>query len=132
MIAGCGDETVRIVLQAVDRCGAIGSDSFVLKINHINHAPTADAGGDEVVTACAKVQLTCSASDPDGDALTYHWTIEEGWGYLDNPYSLHPVYTAPALTECGEGIDVVLTLMVTDTQGIRASDSMIVHVLNSR
>lgn len=42
-----------------------------------NHAPTADAGPAQTVSADSSVQLTGGASaDPDGDTLTYHWSFD--------------------------------------------------------
>src|SRR5438034_979325 len=47
-----------------------------------NHAPTASAGPDQTLTlgsdCAAGVTLTATASDPDGDALTYTWTSSLG------------------------------------------------------
>ena len=73
---------------------------------------------------------TCSGHDPDGDALSYYWTVSCGRGSFDNPYALHPIYTAPPTDRCG-GEAIVLTLMVTDACGASATDSMIVHVNNA-
>jgi len=96
----------------------------------MNHLPGADVGENLAVNECASIQLTCSASDPDGDSLSYYWTATCGRGSFDHPCALHPVYTAPPTDRC-EGEDVVLTLMVTDACGASASDSMIVHVNNA-
>lgn len=126
----CGGEDVCIVLTAVDGCCAKGVDQILLHISNVNHLPVADAGGDLVVNECASIQLTCSASDPDGDMLTYCWTATCDRGSFTNPCALHPVYTAPSTDRC-EDEDIVLTLTVTDACGASASDSMIVHVNNA-
>jgi hypothetical protein len=125
----CEGEDVLVTLTAVDSCGATGSDSFILHINNVNHPPVAEVGENLVIDECTSIQLTCSASDIDGDALTYHWTAECGRGSFNDPSLLHPVYTAPATTHC-EGENIVLTLTVTDKCGATASDSLIVHVRN--
>jgi len=126
----CGGEDVCIVLTAVDSCCAKGVDQLILHINNVNHLPIADAGRDLVMDECASIQLTCSASDPDGDMLTYYWTATCGRGSFDHPCALHPVYTAPSTERC-EGEDIVLSLSVTDACGASSSDSMIVHVNNA-
>jgi hypothetical protein len=125
----CEGEDVVITLTAQDNCGAAGSDSFILHVNNVNHPPVAEAGGNVVVDETATVRLTCSASDRDGDALTYYWSAESGRGTFDDPTLLHPAYTA-SLTEYCEGEDIVLTLTVTDACGASACDTAVVHVRN--
>ena len=127
MVNNCNGEDVCITLVAVDSCCAKGSDHILLHINNVNHPPVANAGKDLSIPPCGKVQLTCSASDPDGDSLRYRWSVTQGGGYFDNPYVLHPVYTAPSL-ECGQPKDVVLTLAVTDSCGACSTDSVVIHV----
>ncbi len=129
MTSNCGGEDVKVTLTAVDKCGATSSDSFYLHVRNVNHPPVVNAGPDVTVNEGGTIQLTCSASDPDGDALSYHWTISGGQGTLNNPCILHPIYTAPLVNSCA-GEDVVLTLTVTDACGASSSDSLIVHVRN--
>ncbi len=125
----CEGEDVCITLTARDNCGAEGSDSFILHINNVNRPPVADAGDNVAVDETATVRLTCSASDPDGDGLTYYWNVECGRGTFDDPTLLHPTYTAPPTNYC-EGEDIVLTLTVTDACGASACDTLVVHVRN--
>jgi hypothetical protein len=125
----CEGEEVCITLIATDSCGATGRDSFTLHINNVNHAPLADAGEDIVVDEGATVQLTCDASDPDGDAVSVYWTAECGMGAFNDPTVLHPCYTAP-MTDLCEGQPIILTMTVTDACGATSSDSMVVYVRN--
>jgi len=127
MTGCCGGENVLITLTAMDSCGATGSDGLIMHVNDVNRPPVVDAGEDVTISECSSVQLTCTASDPDGDPLTYYWTAAGGRGHFGNPCVLHPVYTAPT-NGCNETQDIVLTLTVTDSRGQCASDSMIVHV----
>lgn len=129
MTDACAGEDVEITLQATDSCGATGTDSFLLHVNNVNRPPVADAGPDITVDEGATVQLTCSASDPDGDELSYFWSVTCGRGTLDDPTLLHPVYTAPP-TEACEGEDILLTLTVTDACGMSTTDTLLVHVRN--
>ena len=123
----CEGEDVLITLTATDSCGATGSDSFILHINNVNRPPNAEAGDNVVVDEMGTVRLTCSGSDPDGDALTYYWSVDCGRGTLNDPTLLHPTYTAPPTEYC-EGEDIVLTLTVTDACGASACDTAVIHV----
>jgi len=127
MTSTCEGEYARITLTAVDSCCTKGVDQILIHINNVNHLPTADAGKDIAIREGTSVQLTCSASDPDGDALSYYWTASCGGGCFSNPCVLHPMYTAPFTDGCKEQ-DSVLTLTVTDACGASASDSMTAHV----
>ena len=123
----CEGEDVCITLTATDSCGETGSDSFILHINNVNRPPIAEAGDKLVVDELGTVRLTCSGSDPDGDVLTYYWSVDCGRGTLNDPTLLHPTYTAPPTEYC-EGEDIVLTLTVTDACGASACDTAVIHV----
>jgi len=125
----CEGRDVTIKVTAVDSCGAKSEDTLVIHVRNVNHPPTADAGPDMTVPEGGTIQLCCSASDPDGDALTYTWKVECGRGSLDDPHSLRPKFTAPLTDRC-EGEDLVLTLIVRDACGAEARDTMVVHVQN--
>ena len=125
----CQGEDVHVTLTATDTCGATGTDSFVLHINNLNHVPIVDAGEDLAVDERNEVKLTCLASDPDGDMISYMWTAECGYGSFDDPTLLHPCYKAPETARC-EGERITLTLTVTDECGAQSRDSLVVHVRN--
>ncbi len=44
----------------------------------VNRAPTANAGTDASGTTGQSITLTGSATDPDGDTLTYQWSVASG------------------------------------------------------
>lgn len=125
----CEGRNVTVKVTAVDDCGATSEDVMTIHVRNVNHPPLADAGPDMTVKEGQTIQLSCSASDPDGDALTYEWLVECGRGQFDDPYALHPHFTAPMTGRC-EGEDIVLTLIVRDACGAEARDSMVVHVEN--
>ena len=129
MVNCCQGIDVKVTLTATDKCGASSSDSFVIHVRNVNHPPVVEAGPDVVVDENGTIQLTCSASDPDGDSLSYYWTVENGRGVISDPCVLHPTYTAPEVSSCN-GEDVVLTLTVTDACGASSSDTLTVHVRN--
>jgi len=128
-VKACEGELVEITLTAVDACGAVAVDKLVLHVLNANHPPAADAGPDLAVDEGGQVKLLASALDPDGDALSFFWTIPSGRGTLDNPRALQPIYTAPLTSRCeGEAVELVLT--VTDACGAVARDTVRVHVRN--
>lgn len=128
-VTSCDGELVEITLTAVDACGAVEVDKLALHVLNVNHPPAVDAGPDLAVDEGGRVKLLASAHDPDGNALTYLWTIAGGRGSLDNPRALQPLYTAPLTSGC-EGEAVELTLTVTDACGAVATDTVLLHVRN--
>lgn len=58
--------------------GAYGGPGTIAEKKRKNHAPRADAGKDRKVTRGSKVILEAGrSSDPDGDSLTYKWTLKK-------------------------------------------------------
>ena len=78
-----------------------------------NQAPVADAGDDATVLGNHEIQLDGSgSSDPDGDELTYAWTIVSGpGGAFDDAESPTPTFLAAAVQHEAQ---VVLQLVVSD------------------
>jgi hypothetical protein len=88
-----------------------------------NNPPVANAGADQSVAASAAVVLNGSASsDPDGDALTYSWTVVSGTVTLINPTSAVATFTAPS-----SAATLVFQLTVSDGQAT-SSDYITVTV----
>jgi hypothetical protein len=103
-----------------------GWDVFLASMGPLNSPPTCDAGPDQVgecTGALTQVALDGTGSrDPDGDALTYTWSVSEGSGApLDNPTSSRPTGHFPM------GATLV-SLSVTDGRGGEASDEVLVTV----
>lgn len=91
-----------------------------------NTAPTVDAGANQNVAAAATVNLSASASDPDGSIASYAWTF-------DYPTSGAPSLTGgttatPSFTAGAAGNLYVLRCTVTDNLGATASDTVEVRV----
>jgi hypothetical protein len=77
-----------------------------------NRAPQASIGTDgATVDGGARVALAASASDPDGDALTYRWS---GQGTFADAGSLSTTWTAPPAMDQDRAY--TLTLTVSDSR----------------
>lgn len=97
-----GGYTLRLTAKSGNRAG---HDDLILIVLP-NQPPTADAGGDQVVLVGEQVQLDGrGSSDPDGDALSYAWTVltrpAESQSELSNPASRTPLLPidAPGIYE---------------------------------
>ena len=71
------------------------------------------------------VTLDGTASDPDGDALTFRWTSDGGGIFPAGPFLRETAWVAPA-TETAHTVN--LTLTATDTGGLSASVTLSVLV----
>ncbi|MFE8604762.1 myxosortase-dependent M36 family metallopeptidase [Archangium violaceum] len=93
----------------------------------VNRAPVANAGADLTANERSRVTLSGSASDADGDALTYSWTQLSGpAAVLENANTSTPSFTVPDVTS---DTDMVLRLTVSDGT-LTSSDTVTVRVLN--
>ena len=106
---------------ATDAQGNSSNDSIIV---HVNHAPTVQAGSDIENTQGAVVTLTGTASDADGDELTFSWTQTAGAVVtLSNSDSLQASFTA---TNAG---DFIFSLTATDIHGEFSTASVNVKIL---
>lgn len=90
-----------------------------------NQKPVADAGSDETVEAtgsngAAVVLDGTGSSDPDGDALTYHWST--GDQSLGDAAEIETTLSVGTHT---------VTLTVTDDNGASAQDEVVVEVVDT-
>ena len=91
-----------------------------------NGVPTVNAGADQFVASAAAVTLQASASDPDGDALSYRWLQLSGPAVaLTADDTLTARFTAPSVSA-----ETVLEfeLTVSDSKGLSASDRVRINV----
>ncbi|MFC2100091.1 hypothetical protein ACFLSF_04600, partial [Candidatus Bipolaricaulota bacterium] len=107
--------------------GASAADQLLITVTNCNLPPYVDAGDDETMVEGAMKVLTCSAGDPDGDAVSYSWSAGSG-SFVDS-HVLHPTYTAPML-DSEETRCVPVTLTVTDVHGASAADQLLITVTN--
>jgi len=81
----------------------------------------------KVMNEGESLQLHGTVSDSDCNIVETLWEVSAGT--LNDPRSLHPVYTAPMISGC-EGIDVCVKLTAVDSCGATASDSFTLRVNN--
>jgi len=105
---------IYILLLVVDDGTDSSFDAVVVRVLNSNNAPIADAGPTQIATVGSSVTIDGSASsDPDGDPLTYTWTLTLPTGSnasLGNPNIVSTTFTADVAG------DYELLLVVSDGQ----------------
>jgi len=107
------------------------SNSDTLIVTCSNQVPLSNAGDDIVIEFNQTAQLNGSASDPDGDPLTYAWTINSApagsIAVLSDPNILNPTFKPDK-----QGV-YEFSLIATDNSGISsAPDTMTITTTNHR
>ena len=124
-------KVLKFALTVTDPHGATGITSFTLDVTHVNHPPVVITDHELTVMEGSPVTLMATATDPDGDSMTYQWTQNSGNAVtLSNPTSLTTMFTAPKV---GSDNNATLNLTITADDGHSGtgSDSVIVHVFPS-
>ena len=108
-------------------CG--GSDnSTTTTTTSGDSAPTVSAGSDQTVAETSSVQLAATASDADGDAISYSWAQTSGTSVnLSSSTISNPTFTAPDV-DANEAL--VFTLTVT-AGGVSVSDTVSITVTDA-
>lgn len=97
-----------------------------------NHAPTADAGPAQSVTADAAIQLSGGgSSDPDGDTLTYHWTFDRvptgsTLPEKEKPFSDNNTSTASSPTFQADRVGTFVIKLVVNDGKVDSSPALVV------
>ena len=93
-----------------------------------NQPPAANAGPDQTVNEGVVVKLKGnSSSDPDGSIAAYSWSQMSGPPVqLSNAGQIEANFTSPNVVPSGETL--VFQLVVTDNEGLQATDSCSVYV----
>lgn len=114
-----------VTARVSDTGGLFATRSFVVEVSEPpNGTPIANAGPDQIVNAGALVNLDGSgSSDPDGDVLTYAWSLSvpaDSTAALSNPAALDPTFTAdlPGVYSA--------TLVVSDATEDSAPDQVVI------
>ena len=95
------------------------SDTIIVHVENVNHAPIANAGNDQTKAEGSLVTLDgTESSDPDADSLTYTWVQIAGpETSLSDPHSPTPAFIAPQVSPGG----TTLKFQLTVEDGIDAS-----------
>ncbi len=109
-------------LVVTDARGLASAPSLVT-VSSLNQAPSAAAGDDQLVPVFGLVQLNGSGStDPDGDALSYAWTITAApagsTAVLTGPGSATPYFSPDKVGS------YTLRLSVSDALGVGTPDTV--------
>ncbi len=110
---------------------AVDKDKQAFKAATPNIRPAANAGRDFQVQEGETITLSGSASDRDGDILSYSWTQNKGSRprvVLADTTTLHPYVVAPLVNT-----DTKLTfrLVVKDNKGGKSRDDVVVTIKNA-
>ncbi len=114
-----------VSITGIYGCGGSGDGEAPQEIEGVNTAPTADAGNDETVTTGSIVILDGSgSSDPDGDALNYHWLLHSkphgSSAFLSTSTEVNPSFMPDV------NGDYVINLIVNDGAVNSNADTVII------
>ena len=105
------------------------TDTVTITVQHVNRAPTAEAGANQTVDEGDTVTLDGSnSSDPDNDAIAYAWETTSGIT-LQKAATATPSFEAPQVSEDAQ-YNFTLTvsdgrLSSTDTVTVTVQDTMV-------
>lgn len=111
--------------------GLTSITAFTLHVIHQNHPPVVTTDHELTVMENAPITLMATATDPDGDKMTYAWTQNSGTKVsLSNPTDLTTMFTAPSAGPNGNAT-LQFTITAKDPYGGVGSDSVLVHVISA-
>ena len=109
-----------ITLASITLFAGCGEDDN--SVNNTNHSPviTDLVSSESTVDATSSCTITCSATDADGDALTYNWSANAG---LINGTGSSITWTSPDVSG-----SVTVVCEVSDVHGAAIADSIAIMV----
>ena len=119
-------------LTITDNDGLTAYVDTIIVVDSPNVGPTVNAGNDKTVNSGDIVTIGAVANDPDGSIVSYLWEYVGGTSgravtFL-NPNIANTQFTAPTL-QAGTGpVTVVLQVTVTDNDGAKTTDSVMIVV----
>ncbi len=126
---GSAGETLTFQLTVTDSEGLTSSDTCIVNVTWVNEAPVANAGSDQNKAEGLQVTLNGTASsDPDGSIAAWQWLQTGGSAVtINNSNTATPTFIAPDVNQGGESLTFKLT--VTDSQGLKSTDTCTVNIL---
>ena len=124
------DATVIFVLSVSDDINTAVTDQVTITIQNVpaNEAPTVDAGQDRTVNEGDAVTLNGTASDHEGDHLTYLWSHDSALSItVSNATSPLTTFTAPAVDS---DATVIFVLSVSDDINTAVTDQVTITIQN--
>jgi hypothetical protein len=117
-------------LTVTDNHSNTGSDTVSITVVNTTPAspndPVVDAGGNVTINEGQSTGLSATATDPQGDAMTYSWSCNGG--SLTSSTVLSPTYNAPSVTA---NTNYACTFTARDVNGNTGSDTVYITVLNT-
>ena len=109
-------EDLTFTLTVSDGIAQHTSAPVTVTILNVNQPPTANAGdGDSVYDNVGKVWLDGTANDPDGDAVSFHWTQVAGPEVtLIDANTATPSFIAPPVTPTQGSVTLTFQLVAND------------------
>ena len=129
------NEAYKVIVRARygGSAGAWSGEITITVAGSANSSPTADAGTTQTIQEGNAVTLNGTASDPDGDQLTYSWSHDSALEIsLADAGSLSPTFTAPQVDAnttvtftltADDGTDTHSDTVTVTIQDIQADDS---------
>uniref|UniRef100_A0A486XLJ0 Calx-beta domain-containing protein n=1 Tax=Rheinheimera sp. BAL341 TaxID=1708203 RepID=A0A486XLJ0_9GAMM len=121
------DESFTVRISSVDGSVTGPVDNIVVTIqdNDSNTAPVVNAGEDRQVNAGQTVTLTATATDAQGDAISYQWQQISGISVtLQNAGSASSSFVAPV-----SSASLVFRVTATDSRGASSSDDINLNIV---
>ena len=118
-----------LTLTVTDTVGVADSATVLVRVNNVvpETAPIASAGINQSVNEGAAVRLDGTGSTDNKPITLYGWTADPTIT-LTGANTNTAGFTAPEVEEAG--LDIILTLTVTDTVGVADSATVLVRVNN--
>ena len=125
-VAGGTDSTTLPIVNGFQPTYAGVRDAFFAIIGESNNPPSVNAGGPYSVTEGGLVTVAASGFDPDGNALSYVWDLDNNGSFETTGQSV----SFSAATLDGPSTSTI-RVQVTDTGGLSAISQGQVSVLNA-
>ncbi|WP_141323140.1 myxosortase-dependent M36 family metallopeptidase [Myxococcus sp. AB025B] len=121
------DTAFTFTLVASDGIAASAPATLTITVRNVDRAPVANAGVNQTVNQGSQVTLNGSATDEDGDTITYAWTQTAGPSVtLTGADSATATFTAPSVT--GNSVDLTFSLVATAAGQASAARTVTVTV----